>query len=387
MFKIPKNQEYIISKLQENGFDGYIVGGCVRDMALGIKPFDYDVTTNALPQDIIDIFEKTIPTGIKHGTVTVLIDGEQIEVTTFRTETEYSDSRRPDKVEFVTDLSEDLSRRDFTVNAMAYNEKSGLVDLFGGINDLENKILRAVGDPEKRFTEDALRILRLFRFSARLRFSIEEETLKGALGTQKGLEKISRERIFSEIYKTLSASNPKVLTPLIENGGLEFLKITKIPDFDLITRCGDNEDLRFFVFLLDSSNNPTEVLKELKPSNALLDYFVSLEKLLKFDFPKDKFEIKEMLNLTSIKVFKDYLRYCTAKGVDTNKAENLLTEITENREPYKIGDLEIGGKDLLNLGFSGKDVGTQLEIARKTVSKHPEKNNKTDLLNLLKLVI
>ena len=140
MFKIPKNQEYIISKLQENGFDGYIVGGCVRDMALGIKPFDYDVTTNALPQDIIDIFEKTIPTGIKHGTVTVLIDGEQIEVTTFRTETEYSDSRRPDKVEFVTDLSEDLSRRDFTVNAMAYNEKSGLVDLFGGINDLENKI-------------------------------------------------------------------------------------------------------------------------------------------------------------------------------------------------------------------------------------------------------
>lgn len=387
MFKIPKNQEYIISKLQENGFDGYIVGGCVRDMALGIKPFDYDVTTNALPQDIIDIFEKTIPTGIKHGTITVLIDGEQIEVTTFRTETEYSDSRRPDKVEFVTDLSEDLSRRDFTVNAMAYNEKSGLVDLFGGINDLENKILRAVGDPEKRFTEDALRILRLFRFSARLRFSIEEETLKGALDTQKGLEKISRERIFSEIYKTLSASNPKVLTPLIENGGLEFLKITKIPDFDLITRCGDNEDLRFFVFLLDSSNNPTEVLKELKPSNALLDYFVSLEKLLKFDFPKDKFEIKEMLNLTSIEVFKDYLRYSTARGVDTNKAENLLTEITENREPYKIGDLEIGGKDLLNLGFSGKDVGTQLEIARKTVSKHPEKNNKTDLLNLLKLVI
>ena len=124
MFKIPKNQQFIISTLQENGFEAYIVGGCVRDMALGIKPFDYDITTNALPQDIINIFEKTIPTGIKHGTVTVLIDSEQIEVTTYRTETEYSDSRRPDKVEFVSNLSEDLSRRDFTVNAMAYNENA-----------------------------------------------------------------------------------------------------------------------------------------------------------------------------------------------------------------------------------------------------------------------
>ena len=353
-------------------------------MALGIKPYDYDVTTNAKPEDIINIFEKTIPTGIKHGTVTVLIDGEQIEVTTYRTETEYSDSRRPDKVEFVSELSEDLSRRDFTVNAMAYNERSGLVDLFGGMNDLENKILRAVGDPQKRFTEDALRILRLFRFSARLKFSISEETLKGALKTQKGLEKISRERIFSEIFKTLSAKNPQVLTPLIENGGLEFLKITKVPDFELINRCLDNENLRFFAFLKLSSDNPVNVLKELKPSNNLLDYFIALDTLLKMDFPKDKFEIKESLNLTSIEVFEDYLYFCDAKGLNTEESKVFLKEIIKNCEPYKIGDLKIGGKDLLALGFSGKDIGEKLEIVRKEVSKYPEKNTKEELLKILK---
>ena len=383
MFKIPKNQEYIISKLQKKGFEAFIVGGCVRDMALGIKPSDYDVTTNAKPQDIINIFEKTIPTGIKHGTVTVVIDGEQIEVTTFRTEAGYTDSRRPDKVEFVTELSEDLSRRDFTVNAMAYNEKSGLVDLFGGINDLENRILKAVGNPQKRFTEDALRILRLFRFSSRLGFKIEENTLKSALLTQKGLEKISRERIFSEIYKTISAKNPEVLTPLIENGGLSFLGITRTPDFSFINKCTNNQDLRFFGFLHLSSINSIKVLKELKPSNALTDYFISLEKLLKLNFPKDKFEIKEMLNLTSPDVFTDYLSFCKAGGINTDNIENLLKEIKENREPYKISDLKISGDDLKKSGFSGKDIGTQLEIVRKAVSKDPTKNNKTELLNII----
>ncbi len=181
MFKIPQNALLVINRLTQNGYKAYIVGGCVRDILLDKTPHDFDITTNAKPNEIISLFEKTVPTGIKHGTVTVILRDEPIEVTTFRTDRDYTDNRRPDNVTFVDDLKEDLARRDFTVNALAYNKTEGLKDFFGGQDDLQNKILRAVGNPEKRFREDALRILRLFRFASTLGFSIEEQTLNDAI--------------------------------------------------------------------------------------------------------------------------------------------------------------------------------------------------------------
>jgi len=207
MFEIPQAQEFIINRLAQNGHKAYIVGGCVRDILLGKTPDDYDITTSATPQEIITLFEKTIPTGIKHGTVTVVVDGTAVEVTTFRTENGYTDNRRPDEVNFVSDIKEDLSRRDFTINAMAYNKQEGLIDLFDGRADLENKILRTVGNSEKRFKEDALRILRLFRFASVLGFQIEESTLHSAIENAHLLENVSRERIFTELKKAIKGEN------------------------------------------------------------------------------------------------------------------------------------------------------------------------------------
>ena len=179
---IPSYVKVIMNRIDGAGYEAFAVGGSLRDILLGKEPHDWDVTTSALPEEAMALFPDmhVIPTGIKHGTVTVVSSGFPIEITTYRVDGDYTDSRRPDKVQFTRNIEDDLSRRDFTVNALAYNEKRGLVDLFDGKNDLENKILRAVGDPEKRFTEDALRIMRAFRFSAQLGFDIEESTLAAA---------------------------------------------------------------------------------------------------------------------------------------------------------------------------------------------------------------
>lgn len=194
-----------IEALTAAGYEAYFVGGCVRDVLLGQAPNDFDVTTSALPEETLSVFEgfRVIPTGLKHGTVTVLIDDEPIEITTFRSDGEYSDHRHPESVTFSRNLSEDLCRRDFTVNAMAYSEKTGLVDLFGGASDLKNGIIRAVGEPEKRFTEDALRILRAARFASQKGFSIEPVTADAMKKCLHLLDYVSAERIFSELKKLL----------------------------------------------------------------------------------------------------------------------------------------------------------------------------------------
>lgn len=374
MLKIPEKIKFVLDTLTQNGYEAYIVGGCVRDSLLGLTPSDYDVTTSAKPQEIIGLFEKTVPTGLKHGTVTVIIENEPIEVTTFRTEGEYKDSRHPRNVKFVTDLREDLSRRDFTVNAMAYNETAGLVDLFGGLGDLENKILRAVGDSDKRFSEDALRILRLFRFASQLEFTPEEKTLNSALKLQKGLENISKERIFSEIVKTVKGKNPKAILPLINSGGLEFLGITETPEFTTL----DDPDLRLFVFLNTSSENPIEVLKTLKAPNRQIDF---ANKLLKLQTIKinTKEDIKNALFLTDYNAVNLFLQL----QEDEDKLK-LLAEIIKNKEPYLISHLAIDGEILKNLGFEGKEIGEILERLRQTVVCDPQKNRKEILMTFTK---
>ena len=375
MLKIPEKIKFVLRTLTQNGYEAYIVGGCVRDSLLGITPSDYDVTTSAKPEEILGLFDKTVPTGLKHGTVTVIIENEPIEVTTFRTEGEYKDFRHPQNVEFVTDLREDLSRRDFTVNAVAYNETVGLVDLFGGLSDLENKILRSVGDSDKRFKEDALRILRLFRFASQLEFTPEEKTLKSALKLQKGLKNISKERIFSEIVKAVNGKNPKAILPLINSGGLEFLGICKTPEFTTI----DDSDLRLFVFLNTSSENPIEVLKTLKAPNRQIDFANKLLKLQSIEM-ENKEDIKNALFLTDFNAVNSFLQLQEDEG-----KLKLLAEIIKNKEPYLISHLAISGEDLKELGFKGKEIGEILERLRQTVVCSPEKNRKEILEVFTKL--
>lgn len=208
---MPKNVDTAINLLQSAGFEAYAVGGCVRDSLLGKIPNDWDITTSAKPEDMKSVFADfhCIDTGIKHGTVTVVIDGEPLEITTFRLDGEYEDNRHPKSVTFTSDLGADLGRRDFTVNAMAYSKMTGTVDLFGGQNDLKNKIIRCVGDPDRRFNEDALRILRALRFASALDFEIEEKTAQSLLKNRALLGNISEERIAKELLKLVCGKGAK----------------------------------------------------------------------------------------------------------------------------------------------------------------------------------
>lgn len=367
MFKIPQNVEYVIDRLTQNGYKAYIVGGCVRDILLGEIPNDFDVTTSAKPEEIIPLFEKTVPTGIKHGTITVILNNEPIEVTTFRTEGIYTDNRRPDSVEFVSHLKEDLARRDFTVNAIAYNHTEGIKDFFGGQEDLENKILRAVGNPEKRFKEDALRILRLFRFASTKKFKIEKETLNAALSCSHLLKNVSRERIFEELKKAVTGDNFKIFTHLIECGGLEFLNIKSIPDFKKIKSLKEHSLLCLYLLL------KSEGLSQLKPSNKEKEYFKTLDILSRLSLPKTSTDIKEMLNIASPEILTDFF---TFKNLDSKP----ILEVLNSGEPYLISHLKINGNDLKEMGYAGEKIGEILEKLLKIVIKHPEKNNKKDLL-------
>lgn len=383
MFPIPQKIEYILQKLENNGFEAYLVGGTVRDFLLDNDPKDFDVTTSAMPQEVQSIFEKTVPTGIKHGTVTVIHEGLPVEVTTFRTEGEYIAHRRPEKVTFVTKLSEDLSRRDFTINAMAYNKTCSLVDLFGGKHDLENKLLRAVGDPDARFSEDALRILRLFRFASVLNFSCEEKTEKAALSLSETLESISSERISAELKKAVTGKNFKIFEKLIAKGGLKSVKIEKIPDFSLINSLHEYPDLAYFAFIFSSSSDWGKTLELLKESNRVKKQFSALSSLISSELPQTKPQIKRALCNCGIDYFKDYLLIKGKMGADTLLSQNSLAEICEKQEPYLIEHLDLKGDELLKAGFSGKEVGNKLKFLQDAVINNPALNTKSELLKLI----
>ena len=366
MFKIPEKIEYVIQELTLNGYEAYIVGGCVRDILLSKTPHDYDVTTSATPNEIINIFDHTIPTGIKHGTITVLIDNEPIEVTTFRTDGEYTDARRPEKVQFVRNLKDDLSRRDFTVNAMAYNHENGLCDLFGGQEDLASKTLRAVGDAETRFREDALRILRLFRFASTLNFKIEEKTFNAAIKCASLLPKVSVERVMCELKTAILGENFKVIKPLIDCGGLEFIGITDCPDFDLIKIHRERPYLCLYLLLSG------KIKCDLKLSNKEKAYIDGLNKLMHLP-TETKADIKQCLAATNEEITRDFLAL-------KNTPDTLLNEILENKEPYLIGHLKITGNDLLEKGIKGEKIGEILSQLQQKVITDPTLNTNAKLL-------
>ncbi|SEP54761.1 tRNA nucleotidyltransferase (CCA-adding enzyme) [Lachnospiraceae bacterium NE2001] len=272
--EMPQDVRLIIEKLNEAGFEAYAVGGCVRDSILQRKPNDWDITTSATPYEVKDIFRRTVDTGLKHGTVTVMLKNEGYEVTTFRIDGEYTDHRRPDGVTFTRELSEDLLRRDFTINAMAYNDESGVVDLYGGLGDLENGVIRCVGEPDDRFDEDALRIMRAVRFAAQLGFTIEEKTRKAAAKHAPELANVSAERIETELTKLLLSPYPEKIIDMYELG------ITRevLPEFDRMMETPQNSPFHKF----DVGRHTVEVIKNV-PATKVMRYAALLHDIGKPD--------------------------------------------------------------------------------------------------------
>ena len=272
--KLPQNVEKIIETLNAAGFEAYAVGGCVRDALLNRTPLDWDITTSARPEEVQTLFRRTVPTGIQHGTVTVLIKDESYEVTTYRIDGAYEDARHPKEVTFVASLEEDLKRRDFTINAMAYHPKDGLVDLFFGQSDLKKGIIRAVGQAAERFTEDALRMLRAVRFAAQLDFTIEEETAQAIRTLAPSIEKISAERIREELVKLITSDHPEKLLTAYEYG------ITKVvlPEFDACMQTTQNTKHH----CLDVGRHTVKAMQGV-PKDALLRIVMLLHDIAKPD--------------------------------------------------------------------------------------------------------
>lgn len=382
---LPEEVKKILSVLEYKGFKAYIVGGCVRDILMKKAPHDYDIATSASPEQIKSLFNKTADTGIKHGTVTVIENGIPFEVTTFRTESGYSDLRRPDKVYFVKDIKEDLSRRDFTMNAIAFSLNGEITDPFGGQTDIKNKVIKTVGDPYKRFSEDALRILRLFRFSSALDFLPEKNTLNAALELSDELKKISTERIVSELKKTICSNFPENSTPLFKTKALSFLGIENCPRLNKLKLLRNNPELRMFAFLKESSQNAAQTAKNLKLSRKETDKISDLLYIEKNLKSENKINIKEIMSkLKNPETFDDYADYAKIfKDFNGEKLKADYIEIIKNKEPYKISDLAVDGSVISAFGISGKEVGAELERLLKIVIVNPEENKKELLLKMI----
>ncbi|HCT65566.1 MAG TPA: CCA tRNA nucleotidyltransferase [Lachnospiraceae bacterium] len=384
---LPKNVAWILKKLNENGFEGYIVGGCVRDAIMGVAPHDWDMTTSATPQEVKSIFSHTVDTGIKHGTVTVVLNSENYEITTYRVEGDYEDCRHPSYVSFTRDLHEDLLRRDFTMNAIAYCESEGYVDIFGGIEDINRRIIRGVGDAAERFREDALRMLRAIRFSVQLDFDIEENT-KQALKENAGLiEKISAERIREELTKTITGNAINRLPVLWETGLLKYIS----PElYDAVKK--NSEQL---IFQLKGIEKNTAMAYAVFLQYIDIQIAKKLLKNLKFDTKTTRLAEAILNNMdTDIDYTPAAVRKFAAKmgkealstlykvkqaggNSQGEKALKTLESIMDNGDCISVKDLAISGDDLLGMGIEkGKVVGQILNELFEKVLENPQLNQK-----------
>ena len=432
--KLPENAKKILDTIHEAGFEAYVVGGCVRDAVLGRTPGDWDITTNALPQDIKKLFKRTIDTGIEHGTVTVMMGKEGYEVTTYRIDGKYEDNRHPSEVTFTKNLTEDMKRRDFTINAMAYSEEEGLIDRFGGLEDIEKRLIRCVGDPRERFSEDALRIMRAIRFSAQLDYSIEDETREAIKELAPTLEKISAERIQVELVKLLLSEHPDKLRQAYELG------ITKVilPEFDACMETDQNNIhhaysvgehiiqamlnirsdrvLRLTMLMHDMAKPATITVDEDGVSHFYghSELGVKMAKVifrrLKFDrdtmdkvcnlilyhddrFPATPRNIRRAMNRVGVDAFPDWLEVRRAdtlaqsdymrdeKLASIDEAKEIYEAIVRDKECVTLKDLAVNGRDLIELGITqGKTIGNVLGNMLKDVLDYPEHNTKEYLL-------
>ena len=386
--KIPKEAENIIRLLRDNTHDAYVVGGCVRDTLLGRVPGDWDITTDAEPSEIKRIFNRTIDTGIEHGTVTVMMNGRGFEVTTYRIDGDYSDHRRPDSVTYTSDLLEDLKRRDFTINAMAYNHDKGLVDAFGGQEDLKNGIVRCVGAADERFSEDALRVLRAIRFSAQLGFDIETGTLKAIGSHAKDLPAVSAERILVELNKTIYSDHPERMK-LIWQWGLD--RYISEHFYLIKDASGLVEGYSGSWAALMRDNTPDEVriiLKELKSDNDTLNRTVTLVGEYKNPIPETATDVRRILNRIGPELFNDLMDLYESSGVSPDVIDRLLeikSTIIIRGDAYTLKQLAITGNDLLNMGYTpGPEMGDILEGLLERVLEDPTLNSFEILQRIVK---
>lgn len=436
--QLPPKVNQIMQTLQANGFEAYAVGGCVRDSILGRKPDDWDITTSATPQETKQLFQKTFDTGIEHGTITVLLGKDAYEVTTYRVDGKYEDSRHPSEVTFTRSLKEDLLRRDFTMNAMAYNDKEGLVDIFGGMDDLQNRCIRCVGNAEERFREDALRILRAVRFAAQLDFEVEEETKQGIRRLAPTLANISAERIQVELVKMLVSPNPGLLRMAYELGITQVI----LPEFDVMMQTTQetphhcysvgehtlraveliraDKTLRLTMLLhdvakpkmktvddtgrahfkkhdLEGTQMAKAILRRLKFDNDTMNKVTKLVAYHDYRMEAEPRLVRRAMNRIGEDLFAEYLEVRMADTLAQSayqreeKLQNLqdirscYEEIIENKQCVSLKELAVTGSDLIADGMApGKEIGHVLNLLLEQVLEKPELNDKETLLRLRK---
>ncbi|CDD66532.1 poly A polymerase [Firmicutes bacterium CAG:882] len=399
IIELPKDVRYIIDILTQNGYEAYAVGGCVRDSILGRVPGDWDITTSALPQQVKALFRRTIDTGIQHGTVTIMLGKNGYEVTTYRIDGKYEDSRHPGSVEFTPNLEEDLKRRDFTINAMAYNDENGVVDIFGGIDDIRNRIIRCVGNAHDRFTEDALRILRAVRFSAQLGFEIDKATKDAARELAPTLVKISRERIHTELNKLLLSDNPDYFSVVYELGVMKViiseLEGVNSGDIDrlkvLIKRTKPCLPERYAALLSVIGKDKTRaVLKGLKLDNATISMAVKLVEYLgitpALTEPQMRHYINEVGKEDALRVIDFNLSFADeSMHEEYTDMRKLCAHVLERGDCTSLKELDVTGKDLVDAGFeAGKQLGELLNSLLTEVLDNPSLNDRNYLLGRAK---
>lgn len=432
--KIPSGAEEIINRINEAGYEAYVVGGCVRDSLLGREPNDWDITTSANPYEVKALFRRTIDTGLKHGTVTILMGDDQYEVTTYRIDGDYSDGRHPDNVTYTSLLSDDLKRRDFTINAMAYHPEIGLVDLFGGESDLKKGIVRAVGCAEDRFSEDALRMMRAIRFAAQLGYEIEKDTYAAITKLGSNLSKISAERIRVEMDKLLMSDNPymfklfyntkltSIFMPEFDiamgtkqqhkhhmyDVGEHILQSLKYTPADKVVRLAmlfhdmakpqamqvDEQGVtHFWGHPAKSAAMAKDVMRRLKYDNATIDAVAELAANHDRQIDENTKSVRKVLNKLSDHAFprllnvkyadvmaqSDYMR--SEKLESIKRLEELYNEVIADNNCFKMKDLAVGGSDLIGLGITpGPVLGKILGVMLQDVIEEPEHNTKEYLL-------
>ena len=442
MIQLPEKVKYIINTIMEAGYEAYAVGGCIRDSILGRMPDDWDITTSASPYQVKELFGRTIDTGLKHGTVTIMLDKEGFEVTTYRIDGEYEDNRHPKEVTFTGNLIEDLKRRDFTINAMAYNDAAGLVDVFGGMQDIEDKIIRCVGDAKERFSEDALRIMRAVRFSAQLGYQIENNTKEAIRELSSSLVHISAERIQTELVKIAVSPHPEKLKLAYEAG------ITKVilPEFDVCMETEQNnphhcysvgehilksmekirpdKTLRLAMLFHDIGKPETltvdekgifhfhghqavsekmarRILKRLKFDNDTVYMVANLVRYHDYDvvagekyvrraimkIGEDIFPLLYEVKKADILAQSDYLRM--EKEEKLKNVYQIYEKVIADRQCVSLKMLAVTGKDLIeeNSMQPGRKIGEILQKLLDIVVDDPALNNREKLLELAKEIM
>ena len=392
---LPPQVEFVIDRLNSVGFEAYAVGGCVRDHLMGRTPGDYDVTTSAKPDEMLAVFSdcRVIETGLKHGTITVLCDGMSVETTTYRIDGSYADGRHPDYVTFTSDLSLDLSRRDFTVNAMAYSEKSGIIDLFGGQKDLENRVIRCVGSADERFSEDGLRILRALRFSSVLDFYPDSECAESVIRLRSLLAKISRERIYVELTKLVLGVGcrrilenfPEVISFVLPQLSAEKVKSTAVS----LESAPKIVEIRY-ALLLDSLeiDEADTAMCSLKPSKNEKNAVMTLLKHKNdTEYASDEYSMLKLISQTDDnfpKKLADFQK-CTNKIDDLSceNAKKLTRALVSENRPRKLKDLSIDGGDLSALGYKGAEIGKNLTLLLEKVMRGEVQNSRSELLRFI----